>query len=302
VEGGAEGRESPGPVEPVVDASVEPVVDAGGGDADESDDESMESSSMSSASSASSSSASSPAGAAPARASARTGAGAALAGLLAEETSGPPDVRMGTGARALDVDVPWQLRLAGGRAGAAAAAVAAAGPQCVTLGAERVTLLEALFAPVDVGVTHGGLADAVAEAIAACPAAWRPVLWSHVVLVGGHAVAAGVPARLAAELRARAPSDVAVRVVLAANGAERPPARAAAALGGPECGAGARSGSELHPVVLAPWRALAALGGSVFPRLAITRAQWAEWGPARAAEEHARAVAEVGAQLAAGRV
>jgi len=104
---------------------------------------------------------------------------------------------------------------------AASAPPASAEPaQSLALLAERFSVPELLFSPREAGVAQAGLAHAVAEAIAACPAPLRAGLWSSVTLVGGGAALPGLEARLFRELRALCPAGAPLGVFTARAPAE----------------------------------------------------------------------------------
>lgn len=94
-------------------------------------------------------------------------------------------------------------------------AAKSADEQVLTLGQERYQLLELYFAPQRIGLEQGSLTELVATSISLVDEPYRDLLWSHVVLVGEVACAAGMQRRLAAELRAVAPADVPVDVRVA---------------------------------------------------------------------------------------
>ncbi|KAJ2785288.1 Actin- protein 6 [Coemansia javaensis] len=142
----------------------------------------------------------------------------------------------------------------------AAAAGAAAGAQVLPLGNERFAVPEALFHPSDVGLAQGGVHHAVAQAIAACDEALRPVLCANVVLVGGSAALPGLRERLEREVQALVPHRVRVAA---------PDAPAACAWRG-ACALAAR------PAAAARWR--------------VARAQYDELGPDRTAAHFAALV------------
>ena len=71
--------------------------------------------------------------------------------------------------------------------------------------------------PSDVGFEQAGLAEAIVQAIDACPAPLAAQLYGNIELVGGCAQQRGLAERVAAEVRALAPDDVAVGVGLAPN-------------------------------------------------------------------------------------
>ncbi|WFD34697.1 Actin- protein 6 [Malassezia cuniculi] len=84
--------------------------------------------------------------------------------------------------------------------------------QVLTLGQERYQLLEHYFAPQRIGLQQGSLAELVATSIGLVEEPFRDLMWSHIVLVGETASAAGMRRRLAAEIRAIAPIDLPVDV------------------------------------------------------------------------------------------
>lgn len=84
--------------------------------------------------------------------------------------------------------------------------------QVIVVGNERVRVPEILFHPSDVGMKEGGVADAVVQAIEACPAHLRPCLYSNIVLTGGTSQMSGFSERLHADIRAAAPDVCGVHV------------------------------------------------------------------------------------------
>lgn len=107
------------------------------------------------------------------------------------------------------------------------------GEAALSVGRERFTVPELLFAPGDLGASTGGLVDAVVAAVAAAPAPTAARLWANVVVGGGGARLPGLLPRLAADLRAVAPAAMRVRVRAAGGGEGRsPPPRAACRRGG----------------------------------------------------------------------
>ncbi|GAB0496423.1 hypothetical protein MMPV_007735 [Pyropia vietnamensis] len=92
------------------------------------------------------------------------------------------------------------------------------GEAALSVGRERFTVPELLFAPGDLGAPTGGLVDAVAAAVAAAPATTAARLWANVVVGGGGARLPGFLPRLAAELRSVAPAAMRVRVRAAGGG------------------------------------------------------------------------------------
>jgi len=123
------------------------------------------------------------------------------------------------------------------------------GPQVAVLNQERFMVPEALFRPANVGLKQGGVAELVAEAVASCPAALRPLMWGRVLVTGGGAQLPGFEERLRSELRSLAPDSSELGVETAAD-----PSRAA-------------------------WRGLSQLAASpAFQELAISREEYEERG------------------------
>ena len=124
--------------------------------------------------------------------------------------------------------------------------------QSLTLSTERFSIPELLFFPVDVGLNQEGLPGAIAAAIEAGVPSARAAHWSSIVLVGGGARLPGLETRLAAELRARAPAGVGVRLFTPAE---------------PE---------------LMAWRGASAIAARPdFSKFLVTKAMWKEEGPVR---------------------
>ena len=143
-----------------------------------------------------------------------------------------------------------QARAAAGGGGAARGAKGR-GPQVAVLNQERFMVPEALFRPANVGLNQGGVAELVAEAVNACPAAVRPAMWGRVLVTGGGARLGGFEARLRSELRSLAPDTVELGLESAAD-----PERAA-------------------------WRGLSQVAASpAFEQLAVTREEYEERGAA----------------------
>ena len=141
-----------------------------------------------------------------------------------------------------------QARAAGGGGGTARGAK---GPQVAVLNQERFMVPEALFRPANVGLNQGGVAELVAEAVNACPAAVRPAMWGRVLVTGGGARLGGFEARLRSELRSLAPDTVDLGVESTAD-----PERAA-------------------------WRGLSQVAASpAFEQFAVTREEYEERGAA----------------------
>jgi actin-related protein 6 len=88
--------------------------------------------------------------------------------------------------------------------------------QCQTLrlNNERFAVPELLFHPSDIGIQQKGVAEAVYDAVLACPEETRPHLLRNVLLTGGCSLFPGFCQRLSAELRKMSPIEMAVKVTL----------------------------------------------------------------------------------------
>jgi actin-related protein 6 len=86
--------------------------------------------------------------------------------------------------------------------------------QVVPMNNERVSIMETLFHPSDVGLCQTGLAETVMLSVSECPEPLRPTLLSHVLAVGGCARSPGFAAKLAAELQPLSPDQSPVHVVV----------------------------------------------------------------------------------------
>ena len=77
--------------------------------------------------------------------------------------------------------------------------------QALSMTSERFMTPEVLFSPGLVGLEQGGVAEAVAAAIAACPKDLQGAMYGSVLVVGGNARIPGYSSRLERELRAVTP-------------------------------------------------------------------------------------------------
>jgi len=148
-----------------------------------------------------------------------------------------------------------------GGGGGGGAGLSAEDLQVLALNAERISIPELLFSPLDAGLGQAGLPSVIAAAINACPVQHRPALWSSIVLTGGGARMPGVEARLARELRQLAP-----------------------------CGVQVLTFTPQEPQLTA-WRGGSAIGShrEHMQRLTVTKQMWMEEGPARCAARLAAA-------------
>lgn len=137
-----------------------------------------------------------------------TGHGASSSSSIAMSSDAPPPVRSGF------------ARADGSSGGGGAAGGPEGQPsdaQVLVMNAERISIPEALFRPSEAGISQAGLPDAVAAAIAACPAHVQPALWSSIIITGGNARMPGLEARLYQELRRLAPQHVALALYTPAS-------------------------------------------------------------------------------------
>ena len=80
--------------------------------------------------------------------------------------------------------------------------------QMITLGHERFRCPEALFDPSLLGLSAPGITDTIFDAIMKCDAGILRDLYANVVLSGGNTLFPGFGARVARELKGRAPSSM----------------------------------------------------------------------------------------------
>lgn len=90
----------------------------------------------------------------------------------------------------------------------------AAEHQSLALSVERFAVPEVLFRPSDIGLGAGGIAEAVAESVAACDSHLRAAMYHNILLVGGNARMPGYRERVEEEVRSLAPAGYEVRVFL----------------------------------------------------------------------------------------
>jgi len=77
---------------------------------------------------------------------------------------------------------------------------------------ERFTVPELLFNPSDVGMTQGGMAEAVCDAISSCDVGLHGSLYNNIVLTGGNMRFQGIQQRIYKDIRAMAPDHCQVEV------------------------------------------------------------------------------------------
>ncbi|GAA5879632.1 hypothetical protein JCM1840_000593 [Sporobolomyces johnsonii] len=82
---------------------------------------------------------------------------------------------------------------------------------------ERFTVPEVLFNPSTIDLNQAGLAETIAVSIASLPTELQGMFWSNIVCVGGSVGFEGFGARLEQEVRALAPVECPVRVVISSS-------------------------------------------------------------------------------------
>mmetsp|Transcript_9594 Transcript_9594/g.24048 ORF Transcript_9594/g.24048 Transcript_9594/m.24048 type:complete len:194 (+) Transcript_9594:2-583(+) len=86
--------------------------------------------------------------------------------------------------------------------------------QVLPLANERFLVPEVLFSPSDVGITQAGVAEAVLQAVEACPPDIQPLMTSSIILVGGSACFPNFRERIHRDVRALIPQGSQVNVHL----------------------------------------------------------------------------------------
>ncbi|XP_055605949.1 actin-related protein 6 [Uranotaenia lowii] len=86
--------------------------------------------------------------------------------------------------------------------------------QTLRLNNERFVIPEVLFHPSDIGIQQMGVAEAIVDAIQACPEETKPHLFQNIVVCGGSSLFSGMQPRIQKEVRALAPDEFAVRVTV----------------------------------------------------------------------------------------
>ncbi|KAL1456991.1 hypothetical protein WDU94_001671 [Cyamophila willieti] len=89
--------------------------------------------------------------------------------------------------------------------------------QTLRLTNERFAIPEVLFHPSDIGIDQMGLSEAIDHVISLCPEPSRPHLYENILLTGGCCGFPGLRERVASEVRALAPDEMDVNVVLPPN-------------------------------------------------------------------------------------
>lgn len=80
--------------------------------------------------------------------------------------------------------------------------------QALELGVELISVPEVLFHPSDIGLDQAGIAEAIQQAVLACPEELHGALYANVLLVGGNTKFANFHARLERDLRPLVPTDL----------------------------------------------------------------------------------------------
>ncbi|XP_055048724.2 actin-related protein 6 [Misgurnus anguillicaudatus] len=91
------------------------------------------------------------------------------------------------------------------------------GEQILRLNNERFAVPEMLFHPSDIGIQEMGIPEALVNSINNMPEEMQPHLYKNIVLTGGNTLFPGFRDRVYKEVRALAPVEYQVRVVLPQN-------------------------------------------------------------------------------------
>lgn len=84
--------------------------------------------------------------------------------------------------------------------------------QALELGVELITVPEVLFNPSDIGLDQAGVAEAIHQAVAACPEELHSALYANILLVGGNTKFAHFQERLERELQPLVPMEYALAI------------------------------------------------------------------------------------------
>lgn len=84
--------------------------------------------------------------------------------------------------------------------------------QALELSTELIAVPEVLFHPSDIGLAQAGVAEAIVQAVAACPSELHASLYANVLLVGGSTKFRNFRDRLADELRSLVPTEYALGI------------------------------------------------------------------------------------------
>lgn len=87
--------------------------------------------------------------------------------------------------------------------------------EVLTVGNERFTVPELLFAPGDIGMQQEGLCETVMQCMHALPEGLWQAFLANIIVVGGTAQIPGLMNRLEAGLRVLVPDDLTIRVAMA---------------------------------------------------------------------------------------
>ncbi|GAB0090262.1 Actin-related protein 6 [Sergentomyia squamirostris] len=87
--------------------------------------------------------------------------------------------------------------------------------QILQVNNERFSVPELLFHPSDIGIQQMGVAEAVMDAVAACPPETIEHLLRNIIVCGGSALFQGMEKRLQSEIRSLAPEEYKVSVKIA---------------------------------------------------------------------------------------
>ncbi|KAI9189684.1 Actin- protein 6 [Blastocladiella emersonii ATCC 22665] len=89
--------------------------------------------------------------------------------------------------------------------------------QVLPMNHERFMVPEVLFNPSDIGIEQCGIAEAIVQAVTACPEEMRELMYDNLIVIGGCAALPGFEARLTDELRSLAPAEHAIHITVPAD-------------------------------------------------------------------------------------
>lgn len=83
--------------------------------------------------------------------------------------------------------------------------------QTLELGLEMISVPEVLFHPSDIGLDQAGVAEAIMQAVNACPEALHGALLENILLVGGNTKFRNFQTRVELDLQPLVPAELAIR-------------------------------------------------------------------------------------------
>jgi actin-related protein 6 len=89
--------------------------------------------------------------------------------------------------------------------------------QCLTMNTERISIPEILFHPSDIGISQGGVAEAVVQSVNSAHPHLHEHLYRNIIVTGGNSLFENFIPRLSREVRSLAPVDFEVNIHHAKN-------------------------------------------------------------------------------------